>query len=707
MRNNEAIIEAASEAERNTGTREPGFNELRTDGLTKAQRKDVESMTKRGTDPGEIAANVAEYRKENIEASDKRLEAHERARPRAGQNLAEMDEWGYYRRLRHEDVGAAPIPQSNNVDSDFTEFGIAFKDGRIWSKGTSQGASPHPISNFIFSIIYQFDNGTTNTERLIKYENNDNGDVGTMILDDKTLASVSDIQAAFSSRGCVFSTLNRGLLSGILRRLYLYHLKATKIEQLGYVADGDVYAFANGIVLPNKREFIQVNEHGIASVDTDKGTRCYYLPAYAEHNINNPSFEDARQLCYCEPTEKNQLLDHSAFFRLLRKAWGWPAFIGGLYLANSLMFDIVFAHTNYFPFLFLFGEQGTGKTTFINTLLGTIGKGYKGDSFSSTSTAICRKLNQVNNSVVYLKEYTDTLDDEIVGKLKCVYDGQSYTIGQRTTDNKTKSFISRTGIIADGNDLPTKEAPLYDRFIVLELRESTFTKEQTEAFNELRKANEQYTLTSVTKELLHCRETYKARFATFYDAELGRLKKDRLKGYDNRTIGHTAFILAAFNTLMLEGVWELDEEGTLREGLENELVKMAEIKKSDIQQMSEVSTFWQCVAPAIEYQINNTIPKERNKADVDIETATLYISLKPLYQEYAKECSKTHTKKASLVTLKKYLTGKAYQPFAGDFTKKNKKLHGKSAKRLAYNLEKVSDTTFEIDGVELNLSPIS
>lgn len=689
---NDAALQAQGDpageiAKRKELDTEPTFDQLRTDGLNVNQCKEVARLQKQGAPPMQIAGYIEKCRREGVEASDHRLEAYQQGKPRTGRSLADEERFQYYKRMNTEDVGEAPVPQSANYyNSDLIEFGIAYKDGVIMAKGKS---SPSPISNFVFSILFHFDNGTTNTERLIKYENNDNGNVGTMILEDKTLSSVGDIRAAFASKNCVFADLNAKMLAGILRRAYLLEIPATKIDKLGYNAEGDFYAFANAIVLPGAGGVVTANRYGLVHApQADGAQRWLYLPAFAEHNLNNPSFDGARQLQY-DPASN---MGANEFFKLLFKAWGLPGFVAGLYLANSLMFDIIFEHTHCFPFLFLFGKHGTGKTTLIRTLLGTISKGYEGDSFGSTQKAIARRLNQVNNSIVYLKEYTIGLPSEFVSMMKSAYDGQSYSIAQKTTGNDTLTFVSRTGVLVDGNDLPTDQAPLYDRFIVLELRKDTFTDAQSRAFDQLSKANESHTLTSVARELLQCRPTYKKHFARLYDAELERLKAGRMKDFDTRTIGHVAFMMAAYKALkkdytLLEGIEEMFNEP----GLEDYLFEVATTKKEDIKEMSPTSTFWQMAAPAIE----ESCMGDKALADFDRETNTLYITYTKLYIEYSKRCRNSGTKIADKTALRKFLTGQGYAQYVGYVTHKNKR-------RYSYHLAPMGDN-YEIDGAELHL----
>ena len=66
-----------------------------------------------------------------------------------------------------------------------------------------------------------------------------------------------------------------------------------------------------------------------------------------------------------------------------------------------------------------------------------------------------------------------------------IFNGELYTIAQKSNDNKTTTFEISSACMVDGNEMPTSEAALFARMIVLNFEDNKFSKEATAAYKVL------------------------------------------------------------------------------------------------------------------------------------------------------------------------------------------------------------------------------
>lgn len=101
---------------------------------------------------------------------------------------------------------------------------------------------------------------------------------------------------------------------------------------------------------------------------------------------------------------------------------------------------------------------------------------------NSTDKGFSRSLTQRNNSLYYLKEYTNAIDKKTVDVFKTGYDGELYTMAQKSNDNKTTTLEISSACMVDDNELPTSEAALFARMIVLHFEDNKFSDDSTHAY---------------------------------------------------------------------------------------------------------------------------------------------------------------------------------------------------------------------------------
>ena len=542
------------------------------------------------------------------------------------------------------------------------EHGFFIYDSKYWVTKYFDGIPKDlVVSNFAMEILFHFDDDSKNTRRLVKLQR-DTGTISIVEVQDNE-TSPEKFEVILKSRKCTFFG-NAYTLKRIFKYCMDNELSAKQITMLGYNPDGNFYALSDSIIF--KDEVYRVDDLGIVKFENNT----YYLPAWSSSNRNNTDYLDYRRFRYLEGS-----MNFETWAKLIYEAYGFNGAVGIIFLINCLFRDIVFKQINFFPYLFLFGEGGVGKTTFIDILLRIFGDKDPGVSIKgSTTKAISRSTSQKKNAMIYLKEYDNTISHDLENAFKNFYDGGSYSTAQTSNDNKTNNWLVHSGIILDGNALPTKSSPYFDRNIVLTFEANKFTKESTAAFFKLKgKFDEGFGL--VLKEILSHREYYQERLKMSFD----RLY-NQIKGYESefegekfpaeemffngvnltklpdRTINHMAFLLSPYLALSkkLNFPFDFDE-------LTQKVFADAVEKNEMMASINDISLFWD--------SLNYTKGVEPHRVAEskhyikDAYTRILYIKMNELYPVYVDYCKKSNVVFSDKHSLIKLLTSESYKPF--------------------------------------------
>lgn len=564
----------------------------------------------------------------------------------------------------NESVLLEPIEDTEgDVNAFYKQHGFFIETSSYWiiKRGSDDNFYHQKISNFVMQYLFHFDDDSKNTSRLVKIQR-DTGEISILDVKDNE-TSLDKFEVILNSQKCTFygNTYN-------LKRIKQYcmdnELTAKQITMLGYNPEGNFYALSDSIIYKN--EVFRVDDLGIAKIEGNT----YYLPAWSSSNRNNTDYLDYRRFRYIEGK-----INFDTWAKLIYEAYGFNGAVGIVFLINCLFRDIVFKQINFFPYLFLFGEAGVGKTTFIDILLRIFGDKDPGVSIKgSTTKAISRSTSQKKNAMIYLKEYDNTISHDLENAFKNFYDGGAYSTAQTSNDNKTHNWLVHSGIILDGNALPTKSSPYFDRNIVLTFEANKFTKESTAAFFKLKgKFDEGFGL--VLKEILSHRDYYQERLKMAFD----RLY-NQIKGYESefegekfpatemffngvnltklpdRTINHMAFLLSPYLALSkkLNFPFDFDE-------LTQKVFADAVEKNEMMASINDISLFWD--------SLNYTKGVEPHRVAEskhyikDAYTRILYIKMNELYPVYVDYCKKSNVVFSDKHSLIKLLTSESYKPF--------------------------------------------
>lgn len=459
---------------------------------------------------------------------------------------------------------------------DFEENGFWEDNGYYYTKGAK--GSTKRISKCTIESLYLFKDGSNNANRLMKICNKQNGET-ILEIPAKDLTSVQSFKTALKSKGNYTFLGNGNDLENLTDVLCQKEVDAKKIQTLGTLKEFDCFAFSNGVI-DSENNFRETDEYGVLKIKNDN----IYIPASSSVNDENPDFISEKVFKY-----KKGSLDFKTWSNLFIKAYGSKGLIGTAFFVSALYRNVVFDYKGHYPFLFLFGERQTGKTTFAECLLYPFTvepEKWAIALTNSTHKSLERKNSKAKNAIMYHKEYNkNTLDKHIIAYYKSAFDGSGGEKAQFTNDNKTHQTPVDSAFLIDGNYLPTQESALMDRMVILFFYKNYFTEETKKASNELT-AKLKNGAGQIVKEVLEHKENVQKQFRNTFDSLYKELKK-------NSTISErTADNLASFGAPILSSNF-LDVQQ--QKELVYELLQIGIQQEKNLHFVDETNRFWKSV----------------------------------------------------------------------------------------------------------------
>lgn len=221
----------------------------------------------------------------------------------------------------------------------------------------------------------------------------------------------------------------------------------------------------------------------------------------------------------------------------------------GWVIAN-LFSDEIFRQYNCFPFLFVSGRTGCGKTTLCNWLMAFAGfsDAGNGDSLINTSEAgVNRTLEWFNSLPYWLDEYRN--DAKVTGKwdafLRNAYQRQNTTKG--TLTNKVRAFEINAGILLAGEESP-QDSALLSRCIVVNLNKASNQNRDMEAFSKIENLRRNKSFSRLVSEVIKRRQQLFPSIFTAIEGMKERLVKN---GVGDRLALNYAIATAFFQDVFL------------------------------------------------------------------------------------------------------------------------------------------------------------
>ena len=595
--------------------------------------------------------------------------------------------------LLWEDLVTKSIPiNSEDKDADRLANSFYIQDGCYYTEETLKTRTvPKKLSNFLMESVYHLMDGTKESKRLVKFQRN----TGEITLNEISSSELNldrfkKVIRSISGRGLTFFG-NTQHLDHVLTYMYDREKNAIAVNQLGYQNEYNVYCFADAVITQDNT-LVYPDKLGIVS----HNDMSLYIPPFAYTNLNNKGYSGQRKFSY-----KAGNLNFIFWTELIYKAYGINGLIGVTYVILALYRNIILELTGFFPFLFLFGDQGAGKSNFVNFFLHLFGEPNHGISLlNSTNKGFSRSLTQRSNALYYLKEYTNAIDKKTVDVFKTGYDGELYTMAQKSNDNKTTTLEISSACMVDGNELPSSEAALFARMIVLHFEDNIFSKESTQAYKTLLQEKE-HGFCNITREILKHNTLIRTKFKSEFETIFHELKTELTGELElaDRQIRHVALLLTPYKLLQNKFNFPIEFQAYKESVVEN-------VKKQDdmANELKDVTIFWSSFAYKLSTPYNDLL--ENTHYAKDPIKKILYIKYNQLYPCYSDYVNKNKLHFLDMSSLRSLLTSKGNKSFIPNTSQTSRKAkcytHAKigSCYKFKYKDSPESNGII-VDGVEL------
>lgn len=275
-------------------------------------------------------------------------------------------------------------------------------------------------------------------------------------------------------------------------------------------------------------------------------------------------------------------------------------------------------------------------------------------------------------------------------------------MAQKSYDNKTITHEISSACMVDGNELPTSEAALFARMIVLNFEENQFSKGSTEAYKKLLE-HKIKGFCQITREVLKYRSIFENSFKQRFE-EVFRNLKTKLSNQDeftDRQLRHVSLLITPVKLLKDKLVFPFKYSDYY-----NAVIDNAKIQSSLSNEIKDVNLFWNAIA----FKINEPYSeiKEGIQYQVDHVKEILNIKYKLLYPFYVDFTKKNNQRMLGELSLKELLTSKSNNAFIPNTTQKARSDKAYTKKNFGscymFRYTKMEESSgILINGVELNL----
>ena len=493
------------------------------------------------------------------------------------------------------------------------------------------------ISNFIIEPLYLL-RSQHNPKRIFKIINHyEHSEIVTCSVD--SLTNIGKFKSFAEAQGNFVINANFEQFTHIRETIYAQEKNAVEIDTLGHQIGTSLYAFGNGIF--DGKKFYSVNDFGICTI----GENNYFIPEYSEIYIHDAAYTERRKFKY-----KQGKANVTEWSKSIVDCFGTNGNVGIGYIVACLFRDVIFNKIGRFPMLYLFGAPQSGKSTFRDSFMYLFGEPQTTPSLGSASSpkSFNRKLAQYRNGLIVFEEYKNKIQTSLIEMLKGIYDGIGYERAETSNDNRTKTTPVNSSVIVCGQEMPTKEAALFSRSIMLVFEKTKFDSTENKAYS-LLKTTQSQGLGQILTEILKHRQLVVERFKIECDSILNDLINDTMKeeNFPQRWLENLAVIIAPFKILQDVVNFGFDYTKLLHTLCDNMKVQGAIMKENN-----EVNTFFEALDELIE---KNMISKEDYTDNVTGANRCLSFNFKGIYAQYVAQCRRENLQEIEKQSLTSYL----------------------------------------------------
>lgn len=394
---------------------------------------------------------------------------------------------------------------------DAIKYGIYEHAGILWTRGSN---SDRPITNFTMKIIYHFLTNDNKAYRLLSIKSVYGFDK-MILIDTDDFVSLGSFKKIIARHGDYVFKGNDSDLTRLQELLQKDEVKSEYIGQMGYNKKHKFYAFCNGIVPQNDSDvtFLPIDKYGIVQHQNKN----YFIPGMSEmYKEKDELFESEKKFKYRDPRPDFGFGEWASLFF---DVYGDKSKAAIPFFLAAIFRDIIFRHMLRFPMLNLYGPPQFGKGSLAESLLYMFGEKQAPVMLEAGSTKVGmqRKIAFVSNGFVFLDEYKNSLNKEIIGSLKSIYDGQGRVTGKMSNDLQTQVTTVKSAVIIGGQDIPTIDPALYTRMIMLSFTEGKFTDKDRALLSKLQDMEIDGGFSDITASLLKHRQLIESKFKDTFE----------------------------------------------------------------------------------------------------------------------------------------------------------------------------------------------
>jgi DNA primase len=487
----------------------------------------------------------------------------------------------------------------------------------------------------------------------------------------------------------------------VAKKLLNDFITATELKILGHQKEG-FFAFADGVF--HNSQFLKVNKYGIVNVEglakTESEYRSdithFYSPSHSEiyksAREDDDPFENDRHFVYkIAPISLDQWMSQMV------TVFADKGRFGVVFALAANFRDIFLKHYNYFPLYGGFGQKDSGKSGFGSCLQAFFYYDLNPlELNTSTLVGLSRRLTRCKNTIVFLDEARDDMDEAMHQTMKGGWNGIGREKGKGFETNRTTVDKINSAIYYAGQYLLTRDdGALASRSVISNFENKEYTPEEKEEYNKLITWNK-VGISSFVLDVIKHREFVVANVTRYY-AEVQKELKTALKDqeYQNRVFDDYLILVVVAKMFQDKFNFPFHYKDFLQ------LTKDAIIDNSEtIADSDGLSAFWRIVEylshpnqrsikQGEDYVIARDssfeyVPKKGEKATWTNQNGdqVLYLYFSKVHQDYHKEVSKRQGEEViNANTIRNYLKSKKY--FLGLFA--SKRMGDKCPSGYAFN----------------------
>jgi hypothetical protein len=442
-------------------------------------------------------------------------------------------------------------------------------------------------SNFVISPLMHVISKTDN-KRIIKINNG----FKTSLLEipSRGIISLEFFSGAVIEEGNFLFYGGKTHLMRVLNTVMADFPVCWELKTLGWQKEG-FFAWSNAILEPDAPGIQNFDEIGITEVNGIN----YFSPAgsniYSGQRSDDDEYENDRYLRYV-PSK----IDFETWTRLLCKVYPDHGLIGISFVFIGLFRDLIFKIDNNCPMLAAYGEKGSGKSKFAESLTALFLMDLQPFNLNhGTDFAFFNRLGRFRNCITWFDEFDDqAIREDRFQSIKGAYDGAGRERGKGTNKNKTEVSRVNSVLILTGQYISTRDDnAALTRCIVLPFTPNNErSPDLIKAYEQL-KEQEKKGLTGILTELLPLRKEFESEYHLLFPETFNELRQaitEKGLPYKERVLRNYS---ASLNSLKI-AARKFKFPFTLQEVKErciNDIVKLSRL----ISESDSLADFWNTI----------------------------------------------------------------------------------------------------------------